>query len=132
MPSIHSLQPPEPTAEERRVLIDVLLALRKTHIQSFLRRVDVPGSGTKADLREAIQSAVDDGRITYEEIVEFLDSLAPYAYTPQDGARPPGMVPAQPSRRDLPREPGCAASALEPLSRAHRCRLEGERGPPAA
>ena len=83
MPSIESFQPPEYSAEDRRVLVDVLVALRKTHIQKFLKRVDVPGSGTKADLREAIQLAVGDGRITYEEIEEFLDSLAPTPAPPK-------------------------------------------------
>lgn len=33
MPSIESFQPSEHTADERRVLVEVLLALRKTHIQ---------------------------------------------------------------------------------------------------
>jgi len=90
MPSIESLQPSEYTADERRVLIDFLIALRKTHILGFLKRVDVPGSGTKADLREGIQLAVDEGRITYEEIVEFLDSLAPSPASPATGLDPEG------------------------------------------
>ncbi|RLC74640.1 MAG: hypothetical protein DRJ03_31600 [Chloroflexi bacterium] len=78
MASIRLLQPPEYTAEEQRALVDFVLALRKGHIQDLLRRADLPRSGTKHALRERLEAALDEGRLTYEEVVDFLDSVAPW------------------------------------------------------
>jgi len=78
MESIELLQPPEYTAGERCALIDFVLALRKSHIQGFLRQIELATYGAKSDLRERLQEALDDGRLTYERMVEFLDSVAPW------------------------------------------------------
>lgn len=78
MALIKSLQPPDYTEEERRALIDFVLALRKSHIQDFLRRLKLPRSGTKPDLRERLQEALDEGHLTHEQLVDFLDSVAPW------------------------------------------------------
>lgn len=78
MTSIKSLQAPEYTADERSALIDFLLALRKTHLRDFFRQVGLPRSGTKTGLRETLQEALDEGRVTHEKIVGFLDSVAPW------------------------------------------------------
>lgn len=78
MTSIKLLDAPEYTAEEREALINFLLALRKSHIQDFLKRIDMPRSGTKPTLRERLQNGLDEGDLTYEQLVEFLDSVAPW------------------------------------------------------
>src|SRR3990170_2878980 len=78
MASIKLLRPPDYTAEERQALIDFVLHLRKSHIQDFLARAELPKSGTKSDLRERLQEALDEGRLTYEQLVDLLDSLAPW------------------------------------------------------
>jgi len=78
MDSIKLLSPPEYTAEERNALIDFVLALKKSHIQDFLKRVELSKSGTKPDLRERLKEALDEGEITYEQLVLFLDSLVPW------------------------------------------------------
>lgn len=78
MVSIKTLQPPEYTAAERSALIDFVLALKKTHVQGFLKRVELPRSGTKTDLRERLQEALNGGQITYEDLVGFLDTVAPW------------------------------------------------------
>ena len=78
MTSIKSLQPREYTEDEKHALIDFLLALRKTHVQEFFRRIRLARSGTKADLREVLEEALDGGRVTYEQAVEFLDAVAPW------------------------------------------------------
>jgi hypothetical protein len=67
-----------PDAEEQQALIDFVLALRKSHIQDFLKQVELPKSGTKEDLRERLQEALDEGELTYEQLVDFLDSVAPW------------------------------------------------------
>ena len=67
-----------PDAEERQALIEFVLALRKSHIQDFLKQVELPKSGTKEDLRERLQEALDGGDLTYERLVDFLDFVAPW------------------------------------------------------
>ena len=78
MDPIKLLGPADYSAEERQALIDFVLALRKSHIQAFLARVELPKSGTKQDLRERLQEALDGGAVTYEQLVESLDSVAPW------------------------------------------------------
>jgi len=78
MTQIRLLDAPEYTAEERQSLVDFVLALKKTHIQDFLQRVELSKSGTKTDLRERLQEALDEGRLAYERVVDFLDSVVPW------------------------------------------------------
>jgi hypothetical protein len=78
MTSIKSLPPPEYTEDEKHALIDFLLALRKSHIQEFFRRIKLPTSGTKTDLRERLEEALDGGNVSYEQAVDFLDAVAPW------------------------------------------------------
>jgi hypothetical protein len=78
MASIKLLGPPDYSAEERQALIDFVLALRKSRIQDFLKQVELRKSGTKEDLRERLQEALDGGDLTYERLVDFLDSMAPW------------------------------------------------------
>jgi len=66
MVSITLLEAPEYTEEEQRALINFVLALKKSYIQDFLGRAELPKSGTKPDLRERLQDALDEGRLTYE------------------------------------------------------------------
>lgn len=75
---IKLLLPAVYTAEERQAVIDFVLAHRKSHIQDFLKQVELPKTGTKPDLRERLQKALDEGGLTYERLVDFLDSVAPW------------------------------------------------------
>ena len=78
MVSIKLLGPPDYSAEERQALIDFVLALRKSHVQDFLKQVELAKSGTKQDLRERVQEALDEGDLTYDILVNFLDSVVPW------------------------------------------------------
>ena len=78
MEPIRLLKPPEYTAEEREALIDFVLALRKSHIRDFLKLVELPVSGTKPDLRERLQEALKNGGLALEQLVAFLDTVAPW------------------------------------------------------
>jgi hypothetical protein len=78
MESIKLLGPSDYSDEEKQALVDFILALRKSHIQGFLKQVELPKSGTKEDLRERLQDALDGGELTYERLVDFLDSVAPW------------------------------------------------------
>ncbi|MGD0999481.1 MAG: hypothetical protein ABSA67_02175 [Candidatus Brocadiia bacterium] len=78
MDEITLLEPPAYTEDERQALVDFVLALRKSYVQEFLRRVDLPIAGAKPDLRERVQEALDEERLTHAQLVEFLDSVAPW------------------------------------------------------
>lgn len=78
MASIKLLGPPDYSAEEQQALIDFVLALRKSHIQEFLKQVELPKSGTKQELRDRLQEALDEGNLTYGLLVDSLDSVAPW------------------------------------------------------
>jgi hypothetical protein len=79
MASIKLLGPPDYSADEQAALIDFVLALRKSHVQDFLRDAELSGySGTKENLRARIQEALDEGEITCAHLVDFLDSVVPW------------------------------------------------------
>jgi hypothetical protein len=78
MDSIKLLVPSDYSDEEKQALVDFVLALRKSHIQGFLKQAELPKSGTKEDLRERLQEALDGGDLTYERLVDFLDSVSPW------------------------------------------------------
>ena len=78
MTSVKLLHPPEYTKDERQALVGFVLALKKTYVQDFLKRVELQKSGTKPVLRDRLQEALDEGDLTYEEVVNFLDSVAPW------------------------------------------------------
>lgn len=78
MTPIKLLEAPEYSTEEREALIDFVLALRKSKIQEFLSRAELRKSGTKPDLRSRLEEGLKEGTFTYERLVEFLDSVAPW------------------------------------------------------
>lgn len=78
MEEIKLLGSPDYGAEEQQALIDFVLALRKSQVQDFLKRVELPNSGTKQDLRERLQEALDGGDLTYGQLVDSLDSVVPW------------------------------------------------------
>ena len=53
MASIKPPGPPDYSVEEQQALIDFLLALRKSHIQDFLKQVERPSSGLSGKSEEA-------------------------------------------------------------------------------
>lgn len=78
MKSVTLLEPPVYTGEEQKALIDFVCDLKITNVQEFLKQVNLPVSGTKPELRSRIQEGLEAGEITYEQIVAFLDSVAPW------------------------------------------------------
>ena len=75
MSSTEHLSPPEYTPEERAALIEFVRKLPKADLQDLLRQIEAPKSGVKSDLRERLLLAFDQGEITYEDVVSFLDSV---------------------------------------------------------
>jgi len=78
MPRTVQPQSPAYTDDERHAVIDFILALRKSQIQDLLRQAELARSGTKPTLRERLEDALDDGRLTLEQMVHFLDGVAPW------------------------------------------------------
>ena len=76
--SVKLLQPPQYTDDERQALVDFVFSLRKTYIQDFLGEAELQRSGTKDELRDRLQDALDEEAITYEALVAFLDTVAPW------------------------------------------------------
>ncbi len=64
--------------DEQALLIADLLALKKTQISEFLSMNDLPRSGTKEELRERIEAALEAGSLTLAGIVQFLDGVIPW------------------------------------------------------
>jgi hypothetical protein len=67
-----------PTDEELDALVSHLLALRLDFVQGLLRSNRIRYSGLrKAELRDRVREALDDGRLTPEAVVRFLDDAEP-------------------------------------------------------
>lgn len=64
--------------DEQALLIADLLALKKTQISEFLSMNELPRSGTKEELRERIEAAIQAGSLTLAGIVQFLDGVIPW------------------------------------------------------
>lgn len=64
--------------DEQALLIADLLALKKTQISEFLSMNDLARSGTKEELRERIEGALQAGSLTLAGIVQFLDGVIPW------------------------------------------------------
>lgn len=64
--------------DEQTLLITDLLALKKAQIGEFLAGVGLAKSGTKQDLRDRIEGALEDKSLSLPQIVHFLDSVIPW------------------------------------------------------
>ena len=76
MTTVELLRATEPTQEDRPVLIDLVLAARKSCLQDLLKKVKLARTGTKPQIRSRIEEAVEQGHIRQETLVEFLDSVS--------------------------------------------------------
>jgi hypothetical protein len=66
------------TSPEIDELVSHVLALRKDGVQNLLSLHGVPYSGVrKSELRERLRRAIDDGTITTDDVVGFLDEVEP-------------------------------------------------------
>ncbi len=75
---IKMLEPLGFTDDEKEQLVTDILALKKRQIQEFLVQLELPKSGTKAELRSRIEESLLDGTISPEQIVRYLDEVVPW------------------------------------------------------
>ncbi|MCO6455511.1 MAG: SAP domain-containing protein [Pirellulaceae bacterium] len=66
------------TEEEQALIVTDLLTLKKKQIGDFLASAGLAKSGTKEELRERIEVALEDDSLSLQQIVEFLDSVIPW------------------------------------------------------
>src|SRR5581483_7741069 len=63
---------------DRDLLIDFLISLRLDRVRTFLQQNGVAHSGTRPELRDRLAEALDDGSVTTDAIVLFLDDVEPW------------------------------------------------------
>lgn len=76
--NITTLTPPTFTEEERDQIVTDLLALKKEQIRDFLARSGLLKSGTKEEIRGRIEDALQDGTLSFSQLVQFLDEVIPW------------------------------------------------------
>lgn len=75
---LKTISSPTFNEEEQALIVTDLVSLKKDQISKFLASVGLPKSGTKQVLRERIEAALDAGRLAFDQIVQFLDSVVPW------------------------------------------------------
>ena len=63
---------------EEELLIDVLLGLRVDRVRSFLDSVELPRSGTKAELRGRVEAGLRSQSISLDSLIDYLDRVEPW------------------------------------------------------
>lgn len=69
---------PNWTPEEQDLLLKSVLNFTNPEIGSFLESHGLKKSGTKEDLRERIEQAIEAGTLIYTDLIDFLDAKAPW------------------------------------------------------
>ena len=64
--------------EERSLIIDYLMALKASYIREFLEQHELAKSGTKDELRERVVEVLDEGDLTYPDLVRWIDQIEPW------------------------------------------------------
>jgi hypothetical protein len=70
--------PEQDARTEEELLVDVLLGMRMDRVRDFMRPFGLPTSGTKADLHERVQEAVDERVIPIARLIDYLDLVEPW------------------------------------------------------
>lgn len=66
------------TEEEMELVLRYAKELRAHVIKGFLEENAIPRSGNKSELVDNIQNAIEEGKIRYSTVVQFLDRVAPW------------------------------------------------------
>lgn len=61
--------------DEKEFLVDSVMAQKTEHARELLHSVGYPKSGTKEVLRERLEQALDEGKITLANLAELLDTV---------------------------------------------------------
>ncbi len=72
------LAPPRYSQQEKTLVLGYVMALKADAIRDFLASHDEQASGTKSDLRDRIAECLDADTIGFEDLVNLLDSVAPF------------------------------------------------------
>ena len=66
------------TDEDRSFLVQSFMKLSNAQVRDFLRSKGLPVSGSKSELQERIETGLEDGDITDEDLVNVLDGVLPW------------------------------------------------------
>lgn len=64
--------------EEREKILQYIISLKATQIRAFLEKHEIPKSGNKTKLQERILEHLENGELCYTDLVDFLDTVAPW------------------------------------------------------
>lgn len=64
--------------DDVKLLVDHLMALKVEQIAAFLVEHKIPKSGTKAELRARINTALEEGTLSNADIIQVLDRVGPW------------------------------------------------------
>jgi hypothetical protein len=76
--ALEELPAPDYSEEERSKIVEYLIELKADLIRDFADQFGILRSGTKSELRDRIQDRLDEGHLQYKDLVDFLDTIAPY------------------------------------------------------
>jgi hypothetical protein len=76
--TIKMLDHPEFSDEEVDRLVTDLLVLKKSLIRAFLGRSGLLRKGTKKEIRDRVEEAIQDGTLKPSDLVQFLDEVIPW------------------------------------------------------
>jgi len=74
---LKELAHPGYSQEECEMVVQYLMALKSDLIREFLTNHKFDSSGTKPELRDRIETCLKDEKLKYEDIVNFIDTVAP-------------------------------------------------------
>jgi hypothetical protein len=78
-PRAKPLKPPPYSSEEIELLLTYVAGLRKDVLQRFLADRDLARSGNKTDVITRLQEAIDEETLFYDDLIELLDNVEPWA-----------------------------------------------------
>jgi hypothetical protein len=64
--------------EERIKIVDYFMNIKGDLIREFLEVKKIPKSGTKPELKERIIIYIEEGKILYNELINYIDTIVPY------------------------------------------------------
>lgn len=104
--------------DDRKFLIQSFMKLSNAQLRNFLRSKQLPVSGSKSELQDRIEEAVDNGTIADADLVNVLDAVLPWWKFHTYLYRGPRLIPDEWRTEDAARQ-HLAAHNLEGLMDAN-------------
>lgn len=76
--ALQLLPPPDYSEDERRQIVKFLFAFTKNQIEPFFREIGISPNGSKAELRNRLESRLNEGAVSYSRLIAYIDLLEPW------------------------------------------------------